>query len=119
MTCADAEFAALGRGPPPVPRRISLVRPACAAETGRPDAAAAPNPATNSRRLIHRIWSASAPDPIAELSACLSPRNGTELLQKRFCWVAAARVALITSKWGGADEELGKHGGRSTSYTLA
>src|SRR6188474_771101 len=31
MTCADAELAVRGRGPPPVPRRMSLVAVLCAA----------------------------------------------------------------------------------------
>src|SRR5688572_11456273 len=66
MTCAAAEFAVLGRGPPPVPSRMSLVRWSCAAAEARwPSAAAAPNPAKNWRRLISRIWSAPAPNPIA------------------------------------------------------
>src|SRR5687768_10020182 len=31
MTCADAELVLRGRGPPPVPRRMSLVAALCAA----------------------------------------------------------------------------------------
>src|SRR5690349_16298667 len=52
ITCADAELAFRGRGPPPVPRRMSLVRSAWTpADRNRADAAAVTAVARNPRRL--------------------------------------------------------------------
>jgi hypothetical protein len=54
ITCAEAEFAVRGRGPPPVPSSTSLV---CRfrATTDRPAAATMPTPAKKSRRLIRVV----------------------------------------------------------------
>ncbi len=53
MTCADAELTFRGRGPPPVPRRMSFVFAPCAAARRGSHAAAAnaAAPAMNARRL--------------------------------------------------------------------
>lgn len=52
-TWAGAELAFRGRGPPPVPRRINLVRVPCAHAGGssRPTPKRAPTPARNARRF--------------------------------------------------------------------
>ena len=60
MTCADAELALRGRGPPPVPRRISLVParapPPARSRPGQPDKATAP---ARKSRLVTEPLSAS------------------------------------------------------------
>jgi hypothetical protein len=51
ITCADAELAVRGRGPPPVPRSTSLVFGFCAT-ADRVAVAAMPTVARNRRRLV-------------------------------------------------------------------
>ena len=55
MTCAEAELAFRGRGPPPVPRRMSRVTRFCAAADRWVIAAENATPARNLRRLMLRI----------------------------------------------------------------
>src|SRR5882762_4110102 len=57
MTCADAELAFRGRGPPPVPRRISRVFAACALPALAQDTALtrAAAPRRNARRSIFAV----------------------------------------------------------------
>src|SRR5690348_1103194 len=53
ITCADAELALRGRGPPPVPRSMSRVGPPCATIGWGPTAAAqAIAVARNPRRVV-------------------------------------------------------------------
>jgi hypothetical protein len=54
ITCAEAEFAVRGRGPPPVPSRMSLVRRLCPT-ADRAAAATMPTPTRNSLRLIRLV----------------------------------------------------------------